>query len=76
MNVEQRTRLEVEYRLRVARPLARTACRLVGHQAQKGSNGWENFGSGVFCRRCSQMLSADGQRALSEREQMALLEHS
>jgi hypothetical protein len=39
----------------------RAVCALTGHEPRRGANGWENFGTGIFCARCATMLDAEGQ---------------
>lgn len=41
--------------------LDKTICALTGHEPRRGANGWQNFGTGIFCTRCAAMLDAQGK---------------
>ena len=41
-------------------------CRARGHKSVVGQNGWELFGTGIYCDRCSAILNPDGSRFLGK----------
>ena len=47
---------------RLERTADALACRTKGHTPTLGTNGWENFGTGIYCGRCSAMLNPDATR--------------
>jgi hypothetical protein len=51
---------------RLERAADAVMCRAHGHVPKPGERGWENFGTGIYCERCSAMLNPDGSRFKGE----------
>jgi hypothetical protein len=41
----------------IRRDLERLWCKITTHQWKRGENGWENFGTGIYCTKCSKMYN-------------------
>jgi hypothetical protein len=42
---------------RQVRSLKRIWCWMTWHDWKRGTNGWENIGTGVFCAKCNKMYN-------------------
>ena len=49
---------------RIEKTAEALVCRTRGHKPVAGQNGWELFGTGIYCDRCSALLNPDGSRFL------------